>query len=41
MNTVNALVAAQGGYSPQFYQFYFGPFLIRYTPSPLHPTVYK
>lgn len=42
MNTINALVAAQGGYSPQWYRFYFKGIPFYYHPNPaLGPTIWK
>lgn len=38
MNTVDALVAAQGGYSPQWYKFGF--FKFHLNPN-LGPTIWK
>lgn len=41
MNTVNALVASEGGYSPQWYRFYFMGIPFVFHPNPNHSTLPK
>lgn len=39
MNTINALVAAQGGYSPSFYRVQFPFGTLTYRPNPNFSTI--